>query len=71
MERSDGRTDQGSPLAAGGVIRNRGECGRHNQTSTADCRPLHRMVRPMIVRITMVMDNHGSFCIEKAQVLDT
>jgi len=25
----------------------------------------------MIVRITMVVDNHGSFSIEKAQVLDT
>jgi hypothetical protein len=29
------------------------------------------MVRLMIVRITMVVDNHGSFSIEKAQVLDT
>ena len=29
------------------------------------------MVRLMIVRIAMVVDNHGSFSIEKAQVLDT
>ena len=29
------------------------------------------MVRLMIVRITMVVDNHGSLSIEKAQVLDT
>ena len=29
------------------------------------------MVRLMIVRITMVVDNQGIFSIEKAQVLDT
>ena len=58
-------------MVAGRVITNRGKCGRHSQTRTADCRPLHRMVRLMIVRITMVVDNHGSFSIEKAQVLDT
>ena len=29
------------------------------------------MVRLMIVRITMVVDNHGSFCTEKTEVLDT
>ena len=29
------------------------------------------MVRLMIVRITMVVDIHSSFCIEKTEVLDT